>query len=223
MKRMKNKAFLLLAAALALSLLLCGCMDRRENSPAGASGTEADAGTNGHGADADRKDGAGSVNDSETGGSVTDGVTDAETETKTSKETTEPKTKPETVAGADTDLPVEDEDHVISAEKEDAITEAYTKKYPQNGGIAWIAVYGEYNDAVALMIYGKNTSYTQALWSEEVDGVTFNYKDGNYIVVFDGSGFLRLSEAFENGLLTHDDLVAIASRMPRNNAPTEEK
>lgn len=218
MKRMKNKAFLLLAAAISLSLLLCGCMDRRENSPAGASGTEANAGTNGQGTDADRKDGTESVNDSET-----DGVTDAETETKTDAGTTEPETKTETDAGADTDLSGEDEVPAISAEKEDAITKAYMKKYPDNGGVASIAVFGEYKDAVAVMIYGKNASYTQALWSEEVDGVTFNYKDGNYIVVFDGSGLLRLSEAFENGLLTHDDLVEIASRTPGHNAPTAEK
>ena len=213
MKRMKNKAFLLLAAALALSLLLCGCMDRRENAPAGDSGAESNAGTNGQGADTGRKDDTGDIKDSETDGE------DAETEPKTDAETTEP----ETDAGKDTDLPVDDGASAISTEKKNDITEAYTKKYPQNGGIASIAVFGEYKDAVAVMIYGKNASYTQALWSEEVDGVTFNYKDGNYIVVFDGSGLLRLSEAFENGFLTHDDLEAIASRLPNYKEPAEEK
>lgn len=206
MKRMKNKAFLLIMAALALSLLICGCMDRRENAPAGASGTEADAGTNGQGTDAaDGKGGTDEIKNSET-----DGATDAETEMET---------KPKT----DIDVPGKYDASDVSTEIRKAIADAYTQKYPQSGGVASMAYYGEYEGAVAVMIYGNNLSYTQALWSEKVDGVTFNYKDGNYIVVFDGSGLLRLSEAFENGLLTHDDLEAISSLIPGYKDQTVER
>lgn len=219
MKRILKNTLILLSLALVSALLLAGCMDRRDDdggagaggaNPGSVTGTEtnADAGTE------TKKDAETDAGTEPDAGTETDAETDAETDTG----------KDET-GGSATEPGKSDGDKVeeISTERKLAIIEAYAKAYPQSGGIASISYCGDYKNATAVLIYGKNTSYTQALWNEEVDGVTFRYNDGNYIVVFDGTKFHRLSEAFEKGLLTHDDLAEIASRLPGRNTPVEEK
>lgn len=47
-----------------------------------------------------------------------------------------------------------------------------------------VGYYGNYNDLYAVMLVDIYHEYTEALWSETIDGVTFNYKDGNSILVW---------------------------------------
>lgn len=44
--------------------------------------------------------------------------------------------------------------------------------------------YGNYNNLFAVMIVDGFTEYSQAEWSENIDGVTFHYADGNRIVIW---------------------------------------
>lgn len=94
------------------------------------------------------------------------------------------------------------------------------------GGAALIAVFGEYKDAVALMIYGKNASYTQVMRSEEVDGVTFNYWDGN-LTGADFCGCRRLSKTgFRRVTISRrqrPDCRTIRSPRKRNNRSASAK
>ena len=44
--------------------------------------------------------------------------------------------------------------------------------------------YGKYNDSYAVMIADSYNEYTEALWSETIDGVTFYYTNGNSILIW---------------------------------------
>jgi hypothetical protein len=52
--------------------------------------------------------------------------------------------------------------------------------------------------------------YTEALWDEMIDGITINYCNGNRILVLYEGGFYTLTEAYEFGYLTIDDIAHIA-------------
>ncbi|HZJ89556.1 MAG TPA: hypothetical protein VFD05_02580 [Bacilli bacterium] len=47
-----------------------------------------------------------------------------------------------------------------------------------------VGYYGNYSDSYAVMLTDIYHDHTEALWSETIDGVTFNYKNGNSIVVW---------------------------------------
>lgn len=87
---------------------------------------------------------------------------------------------------------------------------AYAAKNPKAEGISILRNYGSYGECQVVMMTGTNMAYTEALWTELVDGVEVHYLNGNRILVFDGTQLHTLSEAFDAGLLTHEDLTAIA-------------
>ena len=51
--------------------------------------------------------------------------------------------------------------------------------------------------------------YTQALWSETIDGLTFSYRNGNRYQVYYDHKFYTLQEGFDQGLINHEDLLTI--------------
>lgn len=193
MKHMNKKALLPLFLALISAIVLCGCMDRREDAPSGGVAGAGGPGTEDRGA----YTGTGEAAPEETDVVGTDA--------------------PETDAIGTGAVPT------LTEKEKDEIVKAYAGLNPEGGGVSSITIYGDFDGVLALMIYRSDMSYTQALWDETVDGVTFHYTDGNYIVVYDGTSFMRLLEAFDKGLLTHEDLVLIASRRPASGATEEEK
>ena len=87
---------------------------------------------------------------------------------------------------------------------------AHEEKY-NDGRTAFVEVYyGTFDSgAIVAMVSDDRTMYTEALWSEIVAGRTFNYVDGNRIVVLYDGVFYTLPEAYEKGYLTTEDIYAI--------------
>ena len=73
-----------------------------------------------------------------------------------------------------------------------------------------VTYYGDYNGAHVGFINGI-LMYTQALSSETVGGVTFRYNSGQKMLVYFEGELMRLGEAYDRGLLTQEDLVALHS------------
>lgn len=70
--------------------------------------------------------------------------------------------------------------------------------------------YGEFGNVYVAMVTTPYFDYTEALWNEKIDGIVIHYTDGNRALAFYDGAVYTLTEAFKRGLLTHDDLQAIA-------------
>ena len=72
--------------------------------------------------------------------------------------------------------------------------------------------YGTFESGVSVaMMSSTDFEYTQALWEESVGGILFRMSDGNAIIVWHNNAFMGLQEAFDNELLTVDNLIAVAN------------
>lgn len=81
--------------------------------------------------------------------------------------------------------------------------------------------YGQYGNVQAVMIASSHYGVYTAIFYEEVDGIVFWYGNSNRIRVYDGVGFYTLQEAFEQELLTHDDLKVIAHLLEKDQPLSE--
>ena len=72
-----------------------------------------------------------------------------------------------------------------------------------------ISFYGKYGESYALFI-DSIYFYPQAYHPVTIDGVVLHYWDYQELDVYNNGEIYTVQEAFENGLLTHDDLVDIA-------------
>ena len=89
------------------------------------------------------------------------------------------------------------------------LIEAHWLKYPDAPEVSIRHYYGEFaSGAIVAMVDAGG--YTEACWSETVEGYTFNYIDGNRITVLYESVIYTLEEAYKNGCLTTGDLAVIA-------------
>ena len=71
--------------------------------------------------------------------------------------------------------------------------------------------FGIYNNkCVVAMIAFHSTNHFQIMWQETIAGETIYYNNNNYIIVYKGNEFYKLSEAFEKGLLNVEDIKIIA-------------
>ena len=68
---------------------------------------------------------------------------------------------------------------------------------------------GTYNDCVIVMTDVRGVDYTTAIETVEIDGVTFTYGSGNKDVAWKDGRFYSLSEAYEKGFISRQDLLAI--------------
>ena len=75
-----------------------------------------------------------------------------------------------------------------------------------------VIYYGDYNGAHVGFINGI-MAYTQALTSDNIDGVIFRYNTGQKLQVVCEGQLMSLKEAYEQGLLTREDLVAIRNQL----------
>lgn len=67
--------------------------------------------------------------------------------------------------------------------------------------------FGTYNDAVVLMI--SEGGYFPSITIETVDGIEFRYPNSIKISVYKNKLFYDLNKAFEDNLVTHNELVEI--------------
>jgi hypothetical protein len=85
--------------------------------------------------------------------------------------------------------------------------------YRQNLDAPFVHVrhyYGEFaSGAIVAML--DTSDYPAVVWGEEIGDTVINYSDGNRIVALcPNNKFYPLTEAFENGYLTAEDIAAIA-------------
>ena len=69
--------------------------------------------------------------------------------------------------------------------------------------------YGEFESGAIVAMMGGGY-YTDALWDEVIDGIIIRYYNGNRIRVLYEGEFYTLTEAYELGYLTYDDIARIA-------------
>lgn len=67
--------------------------------------------------------------------------------------------------------------------------------------------YGEFTGAHVVVFGG---SFDQTLTNEIVDGITFHHQGVKTFTVYHSGTFCSLQEAFDSGLLSHDDLITPA-------------
>ena len=78
-------------------------------------------------------------------------------------------------------------------------------------GIDWpreldFEIYGEYNGAYAFY---DSSATIAAMCCEVVDDLVFIYGGGKPIYVYNESEIMRLTEAYDGGVITKDDLIDI--------------
>ena len=88
----------------------------------------------------------------------------------------------------------------------DRIKADYAKIHNLDKSSVEFTCYAEFDGSHVLMFNGV---YPTALSSEIVDGVIFQHPCIQTFDVYHDGNFYSLQEAFDNGLLTHDDLVTL--------------
>ena len=67
--------------------------------------------------------------------------------------------------------------------------------------------YGIYNGCVAVMF--SEPAFCMG-WEDEVADSVFRYRDGSFIYIWNNGTFERITEAYEQGLLSKEDVAMIA-------------
>ena len=89
------------------------------------------------------------------------------------------------------------------------LCESYILANPGCVGVCVEKYYGEFESGAIVAMMGGG-AYTDALWDEVIDGIIVHYYDGNRILVLYEGDFYTLTEAYEAGYLTIDDISNIA-------------
>jgi hypothetical protein len=95
--------------------------------------------------------------------------------------------------------------------------DAFTEKRVPGSTIDDVFVenyYGIYTDCIVVRMTDRFTSYTTAITYETIDGVTISYSSSNKAVAWKDGVFYDLQNAYDEGLLTKDDLIRVASIWP---------
>ncbi len=127
----------------------------------------------------------------------------------------------------------------LSSEKVDEIRIAYIQRREDSGvhykrgrdSIVVESYYGTYDGLVILFLYPSYAGYYHLMVVKEciVDGIYIgSYTDpGTYIAYFDpdivddktlAGTFIFLDDAYNDGYLTHDDLISISQKVSGQNA-----
>lgn len=70
--------------------------------------------------------------------------------------------------------------------------------------------YGTYNGAVVIKM--KRDAY-QVITTIEIDGIQFTFSDSNTALVWKDGKFFDLSDAYDNQMLTKENLISIAKKV----------
>jgi len=74
--------------------------------------------------------------------------------------------------------------------------------------------YGTYGGCVAATMGYGYYSYSTMITHENIDGITISYPNSNKILVWNDGNFCHLQEAYDNSLLTKDDIIRISEIWP---------
>ena len=90
------------------------------------------------------------------------------------------------------------------------LIQAYEEKYPNAGKATILRYCGTYESgAIVAMLAGSDEGFDDAMWTETVADYDFNYSNGNRIRVLYDNEFYTLTEAYENGYLTKENIADI--------------
>jgi len=132
------------------------------------------------------------------------------TENEGTKETTDGKSPDETTQKALTE-----EEKLgklldsIAKDYFDYHVENYKFDPELDGGFYVETYYGTYDGAVPVLMRGTKMAYAQVVTSETVAGYTFTYSDSNKMEVWKDGEFCSLSEAYDGGILTKEQIGEI--------------
>ena len=105
----------------------------------------------------------------------------------------------------------------ISADIQTAMMQAFLAKFDPNGNYSLshmsVTYFGGYGNTHVGFINCDGIVYTQALTSETIDGVTFQYHSGQKLQAYYEGELMTLREAFDRGVLTREDLIAIRNQL----------
>ena len=92
------------------------------------------------------------------------------------------------------------------------LIETYYRQNLDSGSVRVKCYYGEFSSgAIVAMLDIGDYHYSEAEWEEAVGGSVIHYSDSNRIVALcPNNKFYTLTEAFENGYLTAENIAAIA-------------
>ena len=99
-------------------------------------------------------------------------------------------------------------------EEHDKITADYAQLHNIDEKSVSFRCYGEF-DGVHVMLF--NGLYGQAFTSEIVDDVVFHHSVVITFTVYNRGNFCGLQEAFENGFLTHENLLTVRKNHKAEN------
>lgn len=95
----------------------------------------------------------------------------------------------------------------------DSLIQAYEEKYPNAGKVTILHYCGTYESgALVAMLAGSDEGFDDALWTERVADYDFNYSNGNRIRVLYEGEFYTLTQAYENGYLTKENMKDIHTK-----------
>ncbi|MDE6868766.1 MAG: hypothetical protein K2J83_06480 [Clostridia bacterium] len=88
------------------------------------------------------------------------------------------------------------------------IKKDYATTYDYNSEDLQLSFYGEYNVTYVMFIDGP-WHYMDVITTETVGGVEFIYPSSRTLTAYKGGKFYSLEQAYENALLTYNDLTDI--------------
>lgn len=114
-----------------------------------------------------------------------------------------------TMPAADVTVCLNTYDGFLPHENYAKLCESYILNDPYIGSTYVMEYYGEFESgAIAAMMGGKG--YFQWIWNEVIEDITIRYNDSNRIIVLYEGEFCTLTEAYNLGYLTIDDIAKIA-------------
>lgn len=105
----------------------------------------------------------------------------------------------------------------LSAEKELEIRQAFFEKHSSNpdctlDSIEITSFYGAYNGAYVLFIDAAGFMYATAIEYDRIEDTVFMYASSHKITVYRDGAFYKLPQAYEEGLLTLEDVHSVSEQ-----------
>ncbi len=92
------------------------------------------------------------------------------------------------------------------------LLKTYEEKYPNSGKAELWGYYGKYgNGALVGLLAGSKAEFAAVVWTETVAGCEIEYGNANRIRVLYEDTFYTLSDAYDSGYLTAQDIEKIAN------------
>lgn len=103
-----------------------------------------------------------------------------------------------------------DLDEAVEGEIIDAFVAVHSQdSYPVTEDEVSLRCYGAFDGVYVLFVDVSGWAYTMAIKNEVIAGVKFVYSCGQTLTVYADGAFYSLSEAYENKILSRQDLKAV--------------